>query len=85
LEVESINLLYEHRSLVQKGVDVSQRVFGNLLGEFVQAKQDAVPQLMTAERENERLNNYSETATWGGHPHFPLCNFLTLKILALKM
>jgi hypothetical protein len=61
---------------VQKGVDLSQRVFGNLLGEFVQAVQDAVT-TVDDRKESENLVNTQKLPCGLDHPHLPLCNLLT--------
>jgi hypothetical protein len=70
---------------VQKGDDESQHSFGIMLEASVHAEQDAVT---TVDDRIEKMKDLVATQKLPpgmDYPHFPLCHFLTLKILALKM
>jgi hypothetical protein len=70
---------------VQKGVDESQHSFEILLEAFVHAEQDAVTTVDDRIEKMEDLVATQKLPSGMDYPHCPLCNFLTLKIVALKM
>jgi hypothetical protein len=59
---------------VQKGVDLSQRLFGILLGAFVCAEQDAVT-TVDDRKESENLVNTQKLPRGLDHPHFHYVTF----------